>query len=97
MPCCWRKYTACESFSPKMATRTFAPVTSFLPEDWTCRMARWITRWKPIVGWVSTSRRAAGDPRRLLGDVLRQVLAQLVHVGTAGAQHLGGGRVVQQR
>src|SRR2546426_8941530 len=59
MPCCWRKYTACESFSPKMATRTFAPVTSFLPEDWTCRMARWITRWKPSVGWVSTSRSAA--------------------------------------
>jgi len=35
-----------------------------------------------------------GDPRCLLGDVLRQVLAQLVHVGAAGAQHLGGGRVV---
>ena len=38
-----------------------------------------------------------GDARRLLGDVLRQVLAQLVHVGAAGAQHLGRGRVVQQR
>ena len=37
------------------------------------------------------------DARGLLGDVLRQVLAQLVHVGAAGAQHLGGGRVVQQR
>src|SRR4051812_12020599 len=42
-----------------MATSTFAPVTSFLPEDWTCRMARWMTRWKPSVGWVSTSRSAA--------------------------------------
>src|SRR5256885_12422825 len=59
MPCCWRKYTACESFSPKIATSTFAPVTSFFPEDWTCRMARWMTRWKPRVGWVSTSRSAA--------------------------------------
>src|SRR3954471_7830858 len=59
MPCCCRKYTACESFSPKMATSTFAPVTSFLPEDCTCRIARWITRWKPSVGCVSTSRSAA--------------------------------------
>src|SRR3954464_9523407 len=59
MPCCCRKYTACESFSPKMATSTLAPVTSFLPDDWTCRMARWITRWKPSVGCVSTSRSAA--------------------------------------
>src|SRR5688572_12550963 len=59
MPCCCRKYTACESFSPKIATSTLAPVTSFLPEDCTCRMARWITRWKPSVGWVSTSRSAA--------------------------------------
>src|ERR1700675_2706753 len=59
MPCCCRKYTAWESFSPKIATSTLAPVTSFLPEDCTCRMARWITRWKPSVGWVSTSRSAA--------------------------------------
>src|SRR3954471_6345006 len=59
MLCCCRKYTACESFSPKMATSTLAPVTSFLPEDCTCRMARWITRWKPRVGWVSPSRAAA--------------------------------------
>src|SRR5204863_7459570 len=59
MPCCCRKYTACESFSPKMATSTLAPVTSFLPEDCTCRIARWMTRWKPSVGWVSTSRSAA--------------------------------------
>src|SRR5258706_10334553 len=59
MPCCCRKYTACESFSPKIATSTLAPVTSFLPEDCTCRIARWITRWKPSVGCVSTSRSAA--------------------------------------
>src|SRR5882724_4673275 len=59
MPCCCRKYTACESFSPKIATSTFAPVTSFLPDDCTCRIARWMTRWKPSVGWVSTSRSAA--------------------------------------
>src|SRR5258706_12491529 len=59
MPCCCRKYTACQSFSPKIATSTLAPVTSFLPEDCTCRIARWITRWKPSVGCVSTSRSAA--------------------------------------
>src|SRR6185369_15217828 len=59
MPCCCRKYTACESFSPKIATSTLAPVTSFFPEDCTCRMARWMTRWKPSVGCVSTSRSAA--------------------------------------
>src|SRR5687768_4098935 len=59
MPCCCRKYTAWESFSPKIATSTLAPVTSFLPEDCTCRMARWMTRWKPSVGCVSTSRSAA--------------------------------------
>src|SRR5690606_37860868 len=44
---------ACDSFSPKMATSTFAPVTSFLPTPCTCSTARWITRWKPLVGWVS--------------------------------------------
>src|ERR1051326_1524814 len=55
MPCCCRKYTAWESFSPKMATRTLAPVTSFLPEDCTCRIARWMTRWNPWVGCVSAS------------------------------------------
>src|SRR5919198_857890 len=38
-----------------------------------------------------------GDARGLLGDVLRQVLAQLVHVGAAGAQHLGGRGVIEQR
>jgi hypothetical protein len=38
-----------------------------------------------------------GDARGLLGDVLGQVLAQLVHVGAAGAQHFGRGGVVEQR
>ena len=28
---------------------------SFLPDDCTCRMARWITRWNPWVGVVSLS------------------------------------------
>src|SRR6185503_15657914 len=37
------------------------------------------------------------DARGLLGDVLSQVLAQLVHVGAAGAQHFGRGGVVEQR
>jgi hypothetical protein len=51
----WRKNTACESFSPKIATRTLAPVTSFFPDDCTWRIARWMTLWNPSVGWVSIS------------------------------------------
>src|SRR3989344_4806652 len=53
MFCLRKKWTACDSFSPKMAISTLAPVTSFLPTPWTCSTARWITRWKPMVGWVS--------------------------------------------
>jgi transcriptional regulator of nitric oxide reductase len=34
----------------EQATSTLAPVTSSRPEDWTWRMARWTTRWKPLVG-----------------------------------------------
>jgi hypothetical protein len=80
-----------------MATSTLAPVTSFLPlpVDCTCMMARWITRWKPSVGWVSTS--SVPHRGRVLLDEGGQALAQVVDVGGAGAQHLGGGRVVQQR
>jgi hypothetical protein len=26
-----------------------------LPDDWTCRIARWTTRWNPAVGWGSAS------------------------------------------
>ena len=33
-----------------MATRTLAPVTSFLPELWTWIAALCITLWKPVVG-----------------------------------------------
>jgi hypothetical protein len=81
-----------------MATSTLAPVTSFLPLPvlCTCMMARWMTRWKPSVGWVSTSS-AAGHRGRVLLDEGRQALAQVVDVGGAGAQHLGGAGVVQQR
>ena len=96
MPCWCRKYTACESFSPKIATNTLAPVTSFLPEDCTCRMARWITRWKPSVGWVSISSVPAtvGCARRRNRP---STFAQIVDVGGAGAQDLGSGGIVQQR
>src|SRR5690606_24172181 len=38
-----------------MATSTFAPVTSRLPELCTWNTARCRTRWKPSVGWVSGS------------------------------------------
>ena len=50
MSCCCRKNTAWLSRSLNSATSTFAPVTSSRPDDWTCRMARWTTRWKPAVG-----------------------------------------------
>ena len=39
----------------------------------------------------------AGDLRRVVLDEIRQGLAQVVDVGRAGAQHLGGARVVEQR
>ena len=41
--------------SAKIATSTFAPVTSSRPDDWTWMTARWITRWKPDVGFESSS------------------------------------------
>jgi hypothetical protein len=96
MPWRCRKYTAWESFSPKMATSTLAPVTSFLPEDCTCRMARWITRWKPSVGWVSISSLPATVGVCSVMKAIR-LLAQLFDVGGAGAQDLGGRGVVEQR
>ena len=39
----------------------------------------------------------AADGRRVLLDEAEQALAQVVDVGRAGAQHLGGRRVVEQR
>ena len=59
-------------------------------------IARWITRWKPSVGCVSTSS-VPPDRGRVFLDELRQALAQVVDVGRAGAQHLGRRRVVEQR
>ena len=59
-------------------------------------MARWITRWKPSVGWVSISSVPA-TVGRVRVDELGEVLAQLVDLGRAGAQHLRGGGIVQQR
>jgi hypothetical protein len=81
-----------------MATSTLAPVTSFLPEDWTCRMARWITRWKPSVGWVSMS----SSPETvgvcsLMKLAIRSLRSVIDVFAAAGAQGLGGRRVVEQR
>src|SRR5918911_5498220 len=53
MSCSCRKYAAWLSRSAKIATRTFAPVTSSRPDDCTWITARWITRWKPAVGFES--------------------------------------------
>ena len=59
-------------------------------------IARWITRWKPSVGCVSTS---SVPPTCGVFSLMKleQALAQVVDVGRAGAQHFGGGRVVEQR
>jgi hypothetical protein len=51
--CSCRKKAAWLSRSAKMATSTLAPVTSSRPEDCTCTTARWMTRWKPVVGCAS--------------------------------------------
>jgi hypothetical protein len=73
-----------------------APVTSFLPEDCTCRIARWITRWKPSVGWVSISS-VPGDARGVFFDEFDQLTRSSSMLAAQALQHLGGGRVVQQR
>jgi hypothetical protein len=59
-------------------------------------IARWMTRWKPSVGWVSTSS-APPTGRRVFLDEAEQALPQVVEVGRAGAQHFGGRRVVEER
>ena len=61
-----------------------APVTSSRPEDWTWITARWITRWKPAVGFASS----ASPPTRFASSVsmysVRSRL-QLFEVDVAGA------------
>ena len=79
-----------------MATSAFAPVTSFLPTPCTCSTARWITRWKPMVGWVSTLL-LGGRRGTCFVEVGGQVAAQVLDVAAAGAQHAAGGDVVEQR
>ena len=71
-------------------------MTSFLPDDWTWRIARWITRWKPCVGCVSASG-VRRQPRRVLADEIGQDAAQLLEVDAAGLQDLGRRRVVEHR
>jgi hypothetical protein len=96
MPCCCRKYTACESFSPKIATSTLAPVTFLLARGLDVQDGA-LDHALEAERRLGVDLAVGGNARRLLGDVLRQVLAQLVHVGAAGAQHFGRGGVVQQR
>src|SRR6478672_4589359 len=55
MSCSCRKYAAWLSRSAKIATSTLAPVTSSRPDDCTWMTARWITRWKPAVGFESSA------------------------------------------
>jgi hypothetical protein len=56
-PCSPSSVTAGQSRSANIATSTFAPLSSFLPDDCTCIAARPTTRWKPSesVGVVSLS------------------------------------------
>ena len=94
--CSCRKKAAWLSRSAKMATSTLAPVTSSRPEDCTCTTARWITRWKPVVGCASleplTNREASSLSRY---SVMRPL--QLVHVDRAGLHDRRGVAVVEQR
>ena len=62
------KYTACESSRQRSRPARSRRSTSFLPEDCTCRIARWITRWKPSVGWRVDL--LAGERRGVLVDEL---------------------------
>ncbi len=62
--CSCRKKAAWLSRSAKMATSTLAPVTSSRPVDCTCTTARWMTRWKPVVGCASPACRARGRTAR---------------------------------
>ena len=39
----------------------------------------------------------SGENRRMLGDEVREQLAQVVDIRRAGAQHFGCGRIVEQR
>ena len=95
--CSCRKKAAWLSRSAKMATSTLAPVTSSRPEDCTCTTARWITRWKPVVGWASVDAldEQAGElVVEILGDAARAASSRSTD---AGAHDRGGIAVVEQR
>ena len=72
-----------------------APVTSSRPEDWTWITARWITRWKPAVGFES-SRPSRDEVGELGVDVFDEVAAQRVEIDVAGAHDGGCVLVVDQ-
>ena len=59
-------------------------------------MARWMTRWKPSVGWVSISS-VPSTFGRVSVDELNELFAQILGLGCAGTQHFGSGRVVEER
>jgi len=79
-----------------MATSTLAPVTSFLPEDWTCRIARWMDALE-AEGRLGIDFLGARDRGGMRGDEISERFPQLIDIRGAGAQDLRGGRVVQQR
>ncbi len=79
-----------------MATSTFAPVTSSRPDDWTWITARWITRWKPAVGFEVLVR-TGGEVGELGVDVLDEIAAEDVEVDVAGPHHRRGVLVFEKR
>ena len=94
--CSCRKKAAWLSRSAKMATSTLAPVTSSRPEDCTCTTARWITRWKPVVGCASLEPLTNSEASSLSRySVMRA--SQLVDVDGAGLHHRRGVAIVEQR
>ncbi len=95
MSCCCRKKTAWLSRSENSATSTLAPVTSSRPDDWTCRMARWTTRWKPAVGDGSTD--GIGLQRRQFGiEIAGELALEFIEIDAARLQHGNGMGVAGQ-
>ena len=94
--CSCRKKAAWLSRSAKIATSTLAPVTSSRPEDCTCTTARWMTRWKPVVGWASVEP-LTNRADQLVVEVFGNAGPQAVEIDRTGPHHRRGVSIIQQR
>ena len=71
-------------------------MTVSLPELWTCRIARWITRWKPA-GGGGVDLAFDAQALELLIEIGDDDVGQFAEIDTAGLHHLGGIGIVDQR